>query len=100
MPEPKISLDLFSYAISRIKNWKSPGIDCLHGYWLKHLTSIHCRLLDYFNSLLSDAGASVAPWLLTGRTTLIMKNLRLGPQPSNYRPITCFPPCGSCFHLC
>ena len=37
MTTPIISTELFEYAVSRIKNWKAPGPDCLHGYWIKHL---------------------------------------------------------------
>ena len=28
----------------KIKNWKAPGKDEVHGYWIKHLTSLHERL--------------------------------------------------------
>ena len=41
MDEPIISSELFTYVV---KNWNSPGLDCLHGYWIKHLTSLHDHL--------------------------------------------------------
>ena len=51
MEELIITPELFAYAVSRIKNWKSTGLDCLHGYWIKHLTSLHdhlhCYLMTY-----------------------------------------------------
>jgi len=91
MKDPVISSELFTYAVSRIKNWKSPGLDCLHGYWIKRFTSVHQRLLCYFNHLITTEGNGIDTWLLKGKTTLIMKNKQIGPVPSNYRPITCLP---------
>ena len=91
MEEPIITTELFAYAVSRIKNWKSTGLDCLHGYWIKHLTSLHDHLRCYSNDLLCSKGNTIAPWLLQGKTTLVMKNQQIGSQPSNYRPLTCLP---------
>ena len=90
MESPVITEELFMYSVARIKNWKAPGPDGLHGFWIKKFTSLHCRLCGYLNDLL--AGKShIDPWLLQGRTTLIMKNPKRGAVPSNYRPITCLP---------
>jgi len=66
MQEPIIAPELFAYAVSRIKNWKSTGLDCLHGYWIKHLTSLHDHLRSLFNNLQGIT-------LLKGRTTLLIK---------------------------
>lgn len=41
MNVPVITAEIFAYAVSRIKNWKAPGPDCLHGYWLKRFTAAH-----------------------------------------------------------
>ena len=35
MLEPTIAPELFAHAVSRIKNWKSTGLDCLYRYWIK-----------------------------------------------------------------
>ena len=45
--------------------------------------------MNFYNDILY--GDAVDPWLLHGRTTLIMKNKSRGPIPSNFRPITCLP---------
>ena len=90
MESPVITEELFMYSVARIKNWKAPGPDGLHGFWIKKFTSLHHRLCGYLNDLL--AGKShIDPWLLQGKTTLIMKNPKRGAVPSNYRPITCLP---------
>ena len=68
-----------------MKNWKSPGLGCLHGFWIKHLTSF---VMVY---VFASKGTAIDPWLLQSRTTLIMKNKQIGPQAYNYRPITCLP---------
>ena len=91
MVEPAISPELFTYAFSRMKNWKSHGLDGLHGFWIKYLTSLHDCLRFCFNWLLTSKGTAIDPWLLQGKTTLIMKNKQIGAQSYNYRPITCLP---------
>ena len=87
MTTPQISTELFSYAVSRIKNWKAPGPDCLHGFWIKRFTVMHKQLMNFYYDILS--GDAADPWLLQGHTTLIIKNKSHGPIPSNFRPITC-----------
>jgi len=34
-----IQCDDFKYALKQIPNWKSPGPDFIHGFWVKKLTS-------------------------------------------------------------
>jgi len=84
-----IDSSMFLTAVKRIHNWKSPGPDCIHGFWLKHLRSLHPVMLKFFNSFISTGGDSLPANLLTGRTTLIIKDVTKGNIPNNYRPITC-----------
>jgi len=84
----KISEEHFLAAIKKVPNWKSPGIDCIHGYWLKHFSALHHDFLCYFNQLIC-LDAPIYPSLLARRTSLIMKDKSKGAIPSNYRPITC-----------
>ena len=88
MPGFNISFDEFSMALKQLPNWKSPGIDGVYGYCLKHFTSVHSWLHYYFNQLLSEP-SQMFPSLLAGRTTLVIKNKAKGKIPGNYRPITC-----------
>ena len=85
----RISPEVFKTVIAKIKNWATPGMDHLHGYWLKSFTAVHSHMLDYFNHLISSAGTDIPSWLLKGRTTLLLKDEKKGPVPGNYRPITC-----------
>ena len=89
MSDWSIDTQLFTTAIKKVRNWKSPGLDCVQGFWLKHFTSLHSVLRSFFNDLLSSGGASLDPSLVKGRTVLLLKNPSKGNTPDNYRPITC-----------
>ena len=79
--------DLF-HVLKKIPNWKSPGFDLLHGFWLKQLSSLRGFLLYYFNAMLSGT-TELDPGLVIGQTVLVIKDPVKGNIPSNYRPITC-----------
>jgi len=51
-----ISNEMF---LKKMPNWKVPGLDGVHGYWLKHLSSIHLKLLEYFNDFITTRGKSL-----------------------------------------
>ena len=36
----------------KVKYWTAPGKDGVHGYWLKHLASLHTRMAWQLNQLL------------------------------------------------
>ena len=73
--------------VKRMKNWTAPGPDMIHAIWLKKLTSLHCRLAEQMEKLVTEGDHP--SWLTQGRTVLVMKDPDIGPIPSNYRPITC-----------
>ena len=89
MSDWSIDTQLFTTAVKKVRNWKSPGLDCVQGFWLKHFTSLHSVLRSFFNDLLSSGGATLDPSLVKGRTVLLLKNPSKGNTPDNYRPITC-----------
>ena len=89
MSEWTIDIESFSTAVKKIRNWKSPRLDCVQGFWVKYFSSLHPILVSFFNDLLSDGGASLDPSLVRGRTVLILKNPSKGNSPDNFRPITC-----------
>ena len=70
----------------KMKNWTALGKDEVHGFWIKHLTSLHSKIAQQLNRLLQTA--TIEEWLSTGKTILLMKNKMAGAIPSNYRPIT------------
>ena len=72
-----------------ISNWKEPGHEGVHGFWLKKFTSIHGRLVIEMNRCLQ--GTQVPEWMTKGKTILIQKDPSKGTTPNNYRTITCLP---------
>uniref|UniRef100_A0A803T202 Reverse transcriptase domain-containing protein n=1 Tax=Anolis carolinensis TaxID=28377 RepID=A0A803T202_ANOCA len=85
----EITTEMISKRVQKVKNWTSPGSDQLHGFWLKHLISLHGKMAQQFNEMLQKG--SISEWLTTGRTYLIQKDPTKGAAPGNYRPITCLP---------
>ena len=88
-PKVEIHIELLKKTLKKISNWKKPGHDGIHGFWLKKFTSIHDRLALEMNRRLQDA--QVPDWMTKGKTTLIQKDPSKGNAPYNYRPITCLP---------
>ena len=84
----QLQSDDFHKALKKVSNWKSPGLDLIHGFWLKHFLSLNSSFLHYFNELLTFP-SKLDPTLVIGRTVLSIKNPVKGNIPSNYRPITC-----------
>ena len=75
--------------VRHMKNWKAPGPDMIHAYWLKKLKALHSRLAKQMNQLIQNGNHP--KWLTQGRTTLLIKDPQQGAIPKNYRPITCLP---------
>ena len=83
-----ITSEKIQKAVKKMKNWKAAGRDGVQGYWLKNLTNLHERLATHLQSVLDG---NIPDWIITGRTTLILKNPDKPSDVSNYRPITCLP---------
>lgn len=62
-------------------NWKSPGLDGIHGFQLKKFTSLHQEIVDVFNR--SVQTVNTAEQAVESREVLIQKDSRRG----NERPI-------------
>ena len=86
--EFQITLDKVTKQLRRVKNWKAPGHDAFHGYWLKYLTNMHPRLASYLQDIFQKGPPE---WLTLGRTVLVVKDINKGMNPANFRPITCLP---------
>ena len=82
-----ITKDKMMRVMRKMPNWKAPGPDNVQGYWLKHLTQLHDKLIVYLQDCL-DSGL-VPDWLTKGR--IVQKDKATGNIASNYRPITCLP---------
>lgn len=84
-----ITTDEIKKASTKFSNWKSPGIDKLQNFWWCRLTTIHPKMAEIFDKVVTQP--DVCPeWLTKGQTTLISKKKPTN-NPTNYRPITCLP---------
>jgi hypothetical protein len=73
--------------LSKTNNWKSPGIDQIHNYWLKAFPATHSYITKTFN-ILTEEPKKMPEWLTTGITYLLPKSEDTK-EPNNYQPITC-----------
>ncbi|CAG5038674.1 unnamed protein product [Parnassius apollo] len=81
-----ITPDDVAEAVRRAPNWKSPGLDGLHHYWLKGFMVCHAVLARQFQEPLNQK--SLPSLFTTGITHLVPKD-QDATDPSKYRPITC-----------
>ncbi|CAG5054424.1 unnamed protein product [Parnassius apollo] len=80
-----ITPDDVAEAVRRAPNWKSPGLDGLHHYWLKGFMVCHAVLARQFQEALNQK--SLPSLFTTGITHLVPKD-QVTTDPSKYRPIT------------
>ena len=85
----QIDVDKVKRQIKKVPNWKAPGMDHVHGYWLKNFRSLHERMALQLQDCLVQG--KVPSWMTEAKTVLIMKDVKKGNIASNYRPITCLP---------
>jgi len=74
--------------ISKAHNWKAPGLDNIHNFWLKNFKSLHVHLARLFNKIIEDP-ESVPEYFARGHTFMLPKDLSDTENPAKYRPITC-----------
>lgn len=72
MEQPIISRSDIENVLKKAKNWKAPGPDKIHNFWLKSFTSTHGPLSRCFQKFLEDP-TSFPKFFAAGRTTLIFK---------------------------
>ena len=82
--KPEVAL-----ALKKASNWKSPGVDKVPNFWLKHLEAIHEDIAREYTEIIKTPVKS-PEWLTQGLTYLLPKNNNTK-NPKNYRPITCLP---------
>ena len=76
--------------ICKISNWKAPGPDGVHGYWIKMLVSMQEKIALHLQSCITRG--EVQDWMTTtGQTVLLLKDKSKGNEVTNYRPIICLP---------
>ncbi|CAH2088774.1 unnamed protein product [Euphydryas editha] len=81
-----ISSENVADAVRRAPNWKSPGIDGLHHYWLKGFSVCHATLARQYQEAIERR--TLPNLFTTGITHLAPKSTNTA-DPTNYRTITC-----------
>ena len=84
-----IDVSKIKQQLRKTANWKAPGPDGVHGYWLKEFTKMHGRIARHLDDVLQSG--VVPAWLNEGRTLLCVKDVSKGTAVDNFRPITCLP---------
>ena len=74
-----------SIHLREMPNWKAPGPDGLHGFWLKKVTSLRQAMVKHLDDCIKTG--DVSNWMVEGRTVLIQKDARKGNVVGNYRQI-------------
>ena len=82
-----VSVEDLKGQLRSMPNWKGPGPDGIHGFWLKSFTSIHEALANTLHNCV--VSCQIPEWLVVGRTILVMKDPNKGTEVGNYRPIAC-----------
>ncbi|CAG5008858.1 unnamed protein product [Parnassius apollo] len=72
-------------AVRSAPNWKSPGLDGLHHYWLKGCVVCHAVLAGQFQDALDQ---KLLPCFFKTRITHLVAKDQDTTDPSKYRPIT------------
>ena len=70
-------------------NWKTPGPDGVHGYWIEMFVSIRERIAFHLQSCIT--GGEVPCQMTFGWPVLLLKDKTKRNEVSNYRPTTCLP---------
>ena len=68
MEDFEITADMIKHQVKKIKNWTASGKDEVHGYWLKHLTSLCTRIAKQLNHLLQTG--TIEDWMTTGKNDI------------------------------
>src|SRR6266550_4391650 len=85
----EIGIGKLKAAIAKTQNWKATGVDRIHNYYIKKLTSTHANILECYNRIIMEK-EDVPEWMTVGRVILLPKNEETE-NPKNWRPIACLP---------
>ena len=85
----RISVENVNTAIRKMTNWKTPGPDCVQGYWFKRFATWHSRLTEHLQTCFVEG--DVPTWVKKERTPLIQKDPEKRNAANNYHPIACLP---------
>lgn len=83
----KIKREDVTEAIKKTQNWKSPGIDHIHNFWLKRFNKVHVKLAELLDQAITNP-STIPDFMTEGVTYLLPKSSPPSKDPSKYRPIT------------
>ena len=87
---PYITTEKVYNQCRKIPNWKAPGPNGIHGFWLKKLPAYHQTIAEKLEKI--HNGEEDSPgWMTSGRTVLCIKDSKKGNAADNFRPISCLP---------
>lgn len=89
MPYTLITCKDVEETLLKSANWRAPGIDGIHNFWLKRLNVLHLHIARIFNSFIESP--SLTPHFFTEGITYLLPKSSNTSDPSQYRPITCLP---------
>ncbi|XP_063595811.1 uncharacterized protein LOC134772703 [Penaeus indicus] len=85
MGDMEITVEMVKTQSRKIPNWKAPGRDGVQGYWIKQLSSLHERIANQLNEIISGANR-LPEWMVYGRTVLCQKDPAKGRAVDNLYP--------------
>ena len=69
MEDMEITEEMVKKQCRKLPNWKAPGRDGVQGYWIKKLSSLHGRIANQLNEVISGVGR-LPEWMVYGKTVL------------------------------
>ena len=82
-----ITKDDVTIHLRKMLNWKAPGPDGFHGFWLKKFISLHQEMVKHLDNCIQTG--DVPNWMVESCTVLIQKDAKKGNAVGSYRPIAC-----------
>ena len=87
LSEYKVTPELFSAVLKKMKNNRAPCQELIRSYWIKKLHSTHSQLTKLIAGLYEE-DSRLPEWLATGKTILNPKTEDTR-SAKNFRPIAC-----------
>lgn len=88
MTDWEINENEVKQTVKNTSNWKTPGPDSIHNFWLKRLSACHKHLARLYTTGLNNP-QTFPEFLSEGVTYLLPKGKPTSENPAKYRPITC-----------
>lgn len=91
MEEGSISVEDIRIKLKTTANWKCPGPDNIHNYWLKSFTEIHKSLVKAFSEALNEP-IKIPKFLMTDVTCMLLKMVIARTQKTTDQSLVYLPP--------